>query len=104
MTGPAWAARVLRNLRAIHARDDDLVRTLGSAERLRLIGRRLPGVTSGAEMLDCDVQVAYCLWQLRWEERRDEARATLQALVRNEDVPPADRRQLEGLLADAWFE
>ena len=35
MTPQMWASRMLRNLRANHAEQEDVVRTLGAAERLR---------------------------------------------------------------------
>ena len=103
MTAQMWASRMLRNLRANHQAQDDVVRTLGAAERLRLVSRAAPGASTPMEQLDCGVQLAYCVWQLKWEERRDEARALLQELAVDERVPPGDRAQLSGLLGDAWW-
>ena len=47
---------MLRNLRGVHATADDLVRTLGAAERLRLVGKAQPAASTEAEQLDCAVQ------------------------------------------------
>ena len=53
--------------------------------------------------LHAQVQLGYCVWRLRWEERRDEARTLLQELAMDERVPPDDRAQLTTLLADEWW-
>ena len=53
--------------------------------------------------LRAQVQLSYCVWRLRWEERRDEARALLQELAADERVPPDDRAQLATLLEDEWW-
>ena len=140
---------MLRNLRANHAEQEDVVRTLGAAERLRLVSLSSPGASTPLEQLDCkvcrpppaarrppvlhsacalhvrcvhtayvaactlritlritlraQVQLAYCVWRLRWEERRDEARALLQELTADERVPVDDRAQLTTLLEDEWW-
>ena len=142
---------MLRNLRANHAEQEDVVRTLGAAERLRLVSLSSPGASTPLEQLDCkvcrlpsacaallhvrlcavrcmcmcvharcmcaacalritlcvtlhaQVQLSYCVWRLRWEERRDEARALLQELAADERVPPDDRAQLATLLEDEWW-
>ena len=61
MTPQMWASRMLRNLRANHAEQEDYVRTLGAAERLRLVSLSSPGASTPLEQLDCKVQLAYCV-------------------------------------------
>ena len=46
MTPQMWASRMLRNLRANHAEQEDVVRTLGAAERWFLEVVRAPGLVS----------------------------------------------------------
>ena len=56
MTAQQWASRMLRNLRANHAEQEDVVRTLGAAERLRLVSLSSPGASTPLEQLDCQVR------------------------------------------------
>ena len=101
MTSHAWVARMLRNLRQIHGASGDVVRTLGVAERLRLVGATRPDATSEAEQLECAMQVALCIFALRWEERRDEAREII--LTHLPRVSADARVRFEALLRDSWF-
>ena len=104
MTAQMWCSRMLRNLRSVHTQADDVVRVLGAAERLRLVGQASAGASSPAEQMDCAVQQAYALWALRWDSRRGEARQLLVEMLREgSDLPPDDRAQVAGLLADGWF-
>ena len=88
MTPQMWASRMLRNLRTNHAEQEDVVRTLGAAERLRstnpnpnphpnpnpnpnpnqerlrLVSLSSPGASTPLEQLDCKVQLAYCVWYI----------------------------------------
>lgn len=81
MSAHAWAARLLRNLCAVHAAGGDAVRLLGASERLRVLGAAAPEASSEAEMAEAAVRVAACLCALRWEERRDQARGLLRMLL-----------------------
>lgn len=112
MPAHAWCARMLRNLRAVHARDDDVCRTLGACERLRLVGKAAPGASSPAEQAECAVQLSFCIYELKWTERRDEARALLaEMLLLGEDKTQGDgvaltaaaRERISELLEEEWF-
>lgn len=101
--GPhSWAARMLRNLRAIHANGGDVVRTLGVAERLRLVAQEHPEASTADEQRDCAAQQAFCIWTLRWRERREEARALLTEL--GADAASERERMALTVLSDDWFE
>tara|TARA_B110001452_G_scaffold2233_1_gene1936 strand:+ start:2477 stop:3610 length:1134 start_codon:yes stop_codon:yes gene_type:complete len=107
----AWCARMLRNLRAVHARDDDVCRTLGACERLRLVGKAAPGASSPAEQVECAVQLCFCIYALRWDERRDEARFLLSEMLEDPDpqgdgvaLTPAARERISELLEEDWFD
>ena len=107
MTGHGWCARMLRNLRAIHASENDIVRTMATAERLRMVGQALPAASSADEQRDCAAQIAFCIWTLRWEERREEGRALLEDLAQaSQGVAGAQQREkfATELLDDAWFQ
>jgi len=116
MTPLQWAARVLRNLRAIYTLNGDVVKLLGACDRLRQIAAHSRLAVSDQEMRECSAQLALCIWALRCEQRRDEARALLQGLLRYEreaaerfgdsfgDLDAVERGRLEQLLAEPWFE
>merc|ERR1712228_979233 len=57
MISQMWIARMLRNLHGIYANANDPVRTLGVAERLRIIGQNHPEVTNKQEQLLCVMQI-----------------------------------------------
>ena len=106
MDAHAWCARMLRNLRAIHASTNDVVRLAGAAERLRLVGAARPRASSPDEQAACAVQLASAIHVLRWEARRDEARQLLEEALATPSraFAPDVVRQLEALLADEWFQ
>ena len=114
MSPRAWAARVLRNLRVIHAREGDVVRLLGTVERLRLIGAAEPDASPSSEQYVCGYDLARCVLLLRDDERRGEARGVLRGVQRSLEMnlaPPeagnlssgAFFAQLERLLAEPWL-
>ena len=87
----------------LHSGANDAVRTLGAAERLRLVGKSQPAASSPDEQASCAVQMAMCLYSLRWEDRRDEARDLLSEVLSDERVTVEGREQLERLAQDEWF-
>ena len=110
MDSHMWCARMLRNLRAIHAASEDVVGILGTAERLRLVAAAQPSASSPGEQLECAVQLASGIRALQWEARRGEARELLEDILRAEDdgssglrLAAEGRQQLEGLLGEDWF-
>lgn len=103
MSSHDWCGRMLRNLRAIHANENDLVRTFATAERLQLVGQALPSASSAEEQRDCAAQIAFCIWTLRWTERRAEAKGLLETIA-NSGTEAAQRERIAvDLLADKWF-
>ena len=104
-------ARMLRNLKAIHAASNDVVGLIGATERLRLVGAARPAASSAGEQLECAAVLASALIALRWEARRGEARALLEGVLADDEGPklapklaPEGRRQIESLLADEWLQ
>ena len=111
------AARTLRNLRGIYTQTGDVVRLLGTVDRLRAIGAHSRLAVSDAEMRECAGQLALCLHAVRWEQRREEARLLLEGLLRYDDEARArggagdggaveevvDRERIERLLMEPWF-
>ena len=73
MTSCQWCGRMVRNLRKIHASANDTVRLLGAAERQLLLNLAEP-ISDAAERSRCLLEVLRCLAELRWDERRPEAR------------------------------
>jgi regulator of sirC expression with transglutaminase-like and TPR domain len=114
MTSLQWGARMLRNLRGVYAMHGDVVRLLGVCDRLRSIGAHSRLAVSDDEMRSCSLQLAHCIFLLRWEGRRNEARLLLQGLLRYSEQAQArfgdafasdeeTQTQIESLLAEAWF-
>ena len=115
MTTLQWGARMLRNLRAVYTQSGDIVGLLGACDRLRAIGAHSRIAVSDAEMRECSGQLALCLYAMRWEQRRAEARMLLEGLLRYDLEAAArfgsaarsemiDRERIERLLAEPWFE
>ena len=51
--------------------------------------------------------MALCIYQLRWKQRRNEARALLRQLARFSDETPGaniERVRVDELLSKPWFE
>lgn len=108
MDAHTWSARMLRNLRAIHASSGDVVRLAGAAERLRLISARCPLASPPQEAVACSVQLASCIYALRWEARRDEARALLEDSLATPSngvlqLAPEVRGRVVEMLNEEWF-
>ena len=85
-----WTARSLRNLRSIYSTRLDYVRLLGAAERMLLVAdanlkdestSARPAVPSH-ERLECEREVAMCLYLLGDEARATEARGLLLGSLR----------------------
>ena len=116
-----WTARALRNLRSIYASSVpcDHVRLLGAAERTLLVGeacrrdgderaRAQPAVPPH-EMLQCEREVALCLFALRDEERAGEARVLLLQSLHGahtweSGLTPAGKQELVRLLEHDYFQ
>ena len=71
-----------------------------------------PSASSPAEQAECTVQLAFCIFELKWDERRDEARALLTEMLAlgSDDhggdgvaLTPAARARISELLEDKWF-
>ena len=110
-----WTARSLRNLRRIYSSRYDYVRLLGAAERTLLVSdaNLRDGQTSTApavpssERLECEREVAMCLYLLGDEERAREARGLLMGSLRghtwDSDLSSEKRQAWERLLEDDYF-
>ena len=115
-----WTARALRNLRHVYASEPcDHVRLLGAAERTLLVGeacrrddderaRAQPAVPPH-EMLECEREVALCLFALRDETRAGEARVLLLQSLHGahtweSGLSAAAKEQLAQLLEHEYFQ
>lgn len=106
LTALQWGASVLRSLRDAHEEEEDVVRLLGVCDRLRLIGSVSRLAVSDEESREYAGQVALCIYTLKWEQRRNEARILLRGLLRfadEEDGVLEERMRMEALLQDPWF-
>jgi len=113
-----WVARCLRNLRQIHTASGDLVRLLGCSERLLLVHKYAmmdeqvaksssPPVPRN-EVLQCEREVAMCLYKLRDTARAAEARAYLQRSIEGQaaweaQLSDESKAQVELLLSEPYF-
>lgn len=107
LTALQWGASMLRSLRDVHEEEEDVVRLLGVCDRLRLLGAHSNLAVSEDEMREYAGQVALCIYQLRWKQRRNEARALLRQLARFSDETPGaniERVRVDELLSKPWFE
>ena len=110
-----WTARALRNLRRIYSARRDYVRLLGASERLLLVSdANLRDAATSAraavpsrERLECERDVAMCLYLLQDEERALEARGLLLSSLRGHswdtDLTEEQREGWERLLKDDFF-
>ena len=102
---------MLRNLVGVHMQSGDAARLLGACDRLRLIGGVSRAAVGAAEMRETAGQVALCIFLLKWEQRRNEAKQLLLKLRRDADEfsagddrpDPLERQRLDDLLAQPWF-
>ena len=97
---------MLRTLKEMHEESSDVVRLLGVCDRLRMIGAHSRLAVSNEEMRECAGQLALCIHRLGWTQRRNEARALLQGVLRSYEemgVDPDEPARVEALLADPWF-
>ena len=109
-------SRSLRNLRGIYSSRLDYVRLLGVAERMLLVSdanlrddatSARPAVPSH-ERLECEREVAMCLYLLRDEERAAEARGLLLGSLRGHTwdsggMSDEQREGWEKLLEEDFF-
>ena len=105
MTPCAWCARLLRNLRQVHMAANDAVRLLGASERLLMLSMA-DTVSTDTERARCALDMLKCLCELRWSERRLEAREMLLKLLRQGEaggLQSAEQTQLSALLRVSWF-
>lgn len=106
LTALQWGATVLRNLHDVHEDAEDVVRLLGVCDRLRLIGSVSRLAVPDEESREYAEQVALCIYKLRWQQRRNEAKILLNGLLKFAEETGAsalERARLESLLGDPWF-
>ena len=106
MTALQWGAEYLGSLREMYDERGDVVRLIGVCDRLRMIGAHSRLAVGNDEMRELSGQLALCIHRLRWDQRRNEARALLQGLLRSSDemgLDPDEPARIEALLADPSF-
>jgi len=107
MTALQWGAEYLGSLREMYDERGDVVRLIGVCDRLRMIGAHSRLAVGNDEMRELSGQLALCIHRLRWDQRRNEARALLRGLLRSFDemgFDPDEPARIEALLADPWFQ
>lgn len=110
LTALQWGSAMLRCLRRVHEEDGDVVRLLGVCDRLRLIGAHSRLAVSDEEMQEYAAQVALCIYELRWTQRRAEAKVLLNRILQYAKHPEgrgkfddASLARVEDLLEQPFF-